>query len=59
MEVGAFFSAEEFSKSAEELAYAHGIKTIPYNDNIVVKEIKDIVIKHANIIKIKYTNEHL
>lgn len=43
LEVGAFFSAVGFSKSAELLAYAHGIKVISYKDNYMVYRIKQVI----------------
>lgn len=39
LEVFAFFSASGFNESAERLAYAHGIKTISYENNKCVKDI--------------------
>jgi hypothetical protein len=36
---GAFFSASGFNKEAEMLAYAHGISTISYNNNPIMRPI--------------------
>ena len=41
---GAFFSASGFNKEAEMLAYAHGISTISYKNNPIMRPI--IVILH-------------
>lgn len=40
LEVGCIFSANGFTSQAENLAYAHGIRTISYENNIVVDRIK-------------------
>lgn len=44
IEIGVYFSANGFQREAENLAYAHGIKTISYLNNPVIKEIKDSII---------------
>ncbi len=38
-EIGVFFSANGFDTESEKLAYAHGIKTISYENNPIIKEI--------------------
>ncbi|WP_248547792.1 hypothetical protein [Paenibacillus odorifer] len=38
-DIGAFFSASGFQDEAISLAYAHGIKTISYKNNLAIKEI--------------------
>ena len=43
LDVGTFFSATGFSKSAELLAYAHGIKTLSYKNNYMVHKIKCVI----------------
>ena len=43
MEIGVFFSASGFDESAEQLAYAHGIKTISYANNQFIKDIKSAI----------------
>lgn len=40
IEIGAFFSANGFSVEAEHLAYAHGIRTISYENNFIINDIK-------------------
>lgn len=40
LEVGCIFSANGFTSQAENLAYTHGIRTISYENNIVVDRIK-------------------
>ncbi len=40
MELGAFFSANGFSKQAERLSYAHGIRTVSYRNNEVVNGLR-------------------
>lgn len=44
IEAGVYFSANGFQHEAENLAYAHGIKTISYLNNPVIKEIKDNIV---------------
>lgn len=43
MEVGVFFSASGFEASAEQLAYAHGIKTISYANNHLIDNIRSAI----------------
>ena len=43
MEIGVYFSANGFQEEAEKLAYAHGIKTISYENNVIIKRIKDLI----------------
>ncbi len=43
MEVGVYFSANGFQAEAEKLAYAHGIKTISYENNFLIDELKHLV----------------
>lgn len=43
LDVGAFFSATGFSRSAELLAYAHGIKIISYKNNYMIDRIKRVI----------------
>ncbi|MDO4921260.1 MAG: hypothetical protein Q4E64_05490 [Phascolarctobacterium sp.] len=58
IEVGAFFSYSGFNKEAEFLAYAHGIKTISYQDNFLVAGICDAVYQlEKNISYKNFTNK--
>lgn len=43
MEIGAYFSANGFQEEAEKLAYAHGIKTISYENNYLINKIKKLI----------------
>lgn len=43
MEIGVYFSANGFQEEAEKLAYAHGIKTISYENNFLVNQLKVLV----------------
>lgn len=43
MEVGVYFSANGFQEEAEKLAYAHGIKTISYQNNFIVNRLKNAI----------------
>lgn len=43
LEVGCIFSANGFNAQAENLAYTHGIKTISYENNVVVDRIKQCI----------------
>ena len=43
MEIGVYFSANGFQPEAEKLAFAHGIKTISYQNNFLLKEIKNSI----------------
>ena len=45
LEIGCIFSAYGFNRQAESLAYAHGIKTISYENNVVVDRIKRYIEK--------------
>ncbi len=45
MEIGVYFSANGFQKEAEKLAYAHGIKTISYENNYIINRIKNIILE--------------
>jgi hypothetical protein len=42
-DIGAFFSANGFQEESIHLAYAHGIKTISYQNNAAVSRIKDLI----------------
>ena len=44
MELGAFFAANGFNPEAEKLAYAHGIRTISYRNNLAIADIKDRIL---------------
>ena len=44
-EIGVFFSASGFNPEAENLAYAHGIKTISYANNHLINNIKKAIDK--------------
>lgn len=44
LDVGVFFAANGFQTEAEKLAFAHGIKTISYKNNSLMKNIKDSII---------------
>lgn len=58
IEVGAFFSSSGFDKNAEFLAYAHGIKTISYQNNLLVAGICDAVyLLEKNISYENFTNK--
>lgn len=58
IEIGTFFSANGFNKSAEGLAYAHGIRTISYQNNFAVKRIKDIITKiESDYISVDYISK--
>lgn len=54
LDVGAFFSATGFSRSAELLAYAHGIKIISYKNNYMVHKIKQVIDSFEK--SIRYSN---
>ncbi len=43
LEIGVFFSANGFQAEAEKLAYAHGIKTVSYENNYLINRIKVLV----------------
>lgn len=43
MEIGVYFSANGFQAEAEKLAYAHGIKTVSYENNYLINELKLLV----------------
>lgn len=43
IEVGTIFAAKGFTRSAELLAYAQGIKTISYKNNLMVNSIKEVI----------------
>lgn len=43
MEIGVYFSANGFQEEAEKLAYAHGIKTISYENNLLINRLKFLV----------------
>ena len=43
IEVGTIFAAKEFTRTAELLAYAQGIKTISYKNNLMVNSIKEVI----------------
>ena len=43
LEVGVYFSANGFQAEAEKLAYAHGIKTISYENNYLIGYLKDLI----------------
>ncbi len=45
MEIGVYFSANGFQKEAEKLAYAHGIKTISYENNYIINRIKILILE--------------
>jgi hypothetical protein len=40
-ELGVFLSAEGFSQEAENLAFAHNIRTISYRNNMIIDQIKN------------------
>lgn len=59
IEAGVYFSANGFQHEAEKLAYAHGIKTISYLNNPVIKEIKDSIINvETHVIDAKNRKEY-
>lgn len=43
MEIGVYFSANGFQEEAEKLAYAHGIKTVSYENNYIINELKRLI----------------
>ena len=43
MEIGVYFSANGFQEEAEKLAYAHGIKTVSYENNPLINRLKFLV----------------
>ena len=43
MEIGVYFSANGFQEEAEKLAYAHGIKTVSYENNLLINRLKFLV----------------
>lgn len=43
MEIGVYFSANGFQEEAEKLAYAHGIKTVSYENNLLINRLKVLV----------------
>ena len=43
MEIGVYFSANGFHPEAEKLAFAHGIKTISYQNNHLINKIKTLI----------------
>lgn len=42
-EIAVYFAANGFQEEAEKLAYAHGIKTVSYKNNYIVKRIKELI----------------
>ncbi len=42
-DLGVFFSASGFNEEAERLAFVHNIKTVSYQNNVVIDEIKKII----------------
>ena len=54
MEIGVYFSANGFQEEAEKLAYAHGIKTISYENNYLLNKIKQLIAElERNYLSIK------
>lgn len=43
MEIGVYFSANGFQAEAEKLAYAHGIKTVSYENNCLIDRLKILI----------------
>jgi len=43
LEIGVYFSANGFQEEAEKLAYAHGIKTVSYENNLLINRLKFLV----------------
>ncbi len=43
LEIGVYFSANGFQEEAEKLAYAHGIKTVSYENNFLIDRLKSLV----------------
>ncbi len=59
MEIGVYFSANGFQAEAEKLAYAHGIKTISYENNFLINKIKLLVEElEKNYLSVKCLKEH-
>lgn len=58
LEVGVFFSAVGFTRSAELLAYAHGIKMISYENNFLINNIKKSIDKFEKSTRYSNYNKH-
>jgi len=43
LEIGVYFSANGFQEEAEKLACAHGIKTVSYENNLLINRLKFLV----------------
>lgn len=43
LDIGVYFSANGFQAEAEKLAYAHGIKTVSYDNNYLVSRLKSLI----------------
>lgn len=57
LNVGAYFAANGFNEEAEKLAYAHGIKTISYQNNYLIDRIKNSIQElENNYLSIKCMN---
>lgn len=60
MEIGVYFSANGFQKEAEKLAYAHGIKTVSYENNILIDQLKSLIEElEKNYISVKCLKDHI
>ncbi len=58
MEIGVYFSANGFQAEAEKLAYAHGIKTVSYENNYWINRIKILIeFLEENFLSVKCMQE--
>lgn len=59
MEIGVYFAVNGFQEEAEKLAYAHGIKTISYENNFLINRLKFFVEEFENnYLSVKCLKEH-
>lgn len=59
MEIGVYFSANGFQEEAEKLAYAHGIKTVSYENNYLINQLKLLVEElEKNYLSVKCLKDH-
>lgn len=60
LEVGVYFSANGFQAEAEKLAYAHGIKTVSYENNILINRLKFLIEElEKNYLSVKCLKDNL
>lgn len=58
-EIGVYFSANGFHAEAEKLAYAHGIKTVSYENNPLINRLKTLIEElERNYISVQCLRDH-